>query len=51
MDAFAERFQVFESKIHSAYKNTHIVIENRAGSVYHGGKFLIGKAKEIAELC
>jgi len=51
MDEFAERFRIFEEKIHSVYPNTPIVIENRAGTVYHGGKFLIGKAKEIVALC
>lgn len=51
MASFVEQFQVFESKIHEVYPNTPIVIENRAGSVYHGGNFLIGKAKEIAALC
>lgn len=51
METFVERFRVFEDKIHAVYPNTPIVIENRAGSIYHGGKFLIGKAKEIAALC
>lgn len=48
---FAERYRIFEQKIHETYPNTTIVIENRSGAVYHGGKFLVGKAKEIAALC
>ena len=48
---FAERYRVFEEKIHREYPDTIIVIENRAGSVYHGGRFLVGKAKEIVALC
>lgn len=51
LEQFAERFQVFEKKLHAAYPDAAIVIENRAGSIYHGGKFLFGKAKEIALLC
>ena len=46
-EQFAERFQVFENKIHSIYPNTEIVIENRAGSIYRGGKlvsFLISRS-------
>ena len=48
---FAERYRVFEEQLHKAHPETEIVIENRSGTVYHGGKFLIGKAKEIAALC
>lgn len=51
VEQFAERFQVFEKKLHAVYPDTAIVIENRSGAVYHGGKFLFGKAKEIAQLC
>ena len=51
LEQFAERFQVFERKLHATYPGTAIVIENRAGSLYHGGKFLLGKAKEIVQLC
>lgn len=48
---FPERYRVFEERIHATYSDTLIVIENRAGAVYRGGKFLIGKGKEIAALC
>jgi hypothetical protein len=48
---FSERYRIFEGKIHAVYPDTLIVIENRSGAVYHGGKFLVGKAKEIAALC
>lgn len=48
---FAARFEVFEKKVHAIYPNTQILIENRAGTVYRGGKFLVGKAKEIVALC
>ena len=51
LDEFIDRYCIFEKKIHAVYPDTLIVIENRAGAVYRGGKFLIGKAKEIASLC
>lgn len=51
MADFAVRFEVFEKKLHAIYPNTQILIENRAGTVYRGGKFLVGKAKEIVALC
>lgn len=50
LEEFSERYLIFEQKIHTAYPDTTIVIENRSGAVYHGGKFLVGKAKEIAAL-
>ena len=48
---FADRLRIFERKIHEAYPDVIVVIENRAGSVYHGGRFLAGKATEIVALC
>ena len=48
---FSDRYRFFEERIQATYPDTLIVIENRAGAVYRGGKFLIGKAKEIAALC
>lgn len=51
LDEFSERYRVFEKRIHSVHPETIIVIENRAGTVYRGGRFLVGKATEIAALC
>lgn len=51
LDEFIERYRIFESKIRLQFSDTNIVIENRAGAVYRGGKFLIGKAREIVALC
>lgn len=48
---FATRYRVFEEKIHSVFPDVTIVIENRAGAVYHGGKFLVSKAKDIVAFC
>ncbi len=51
MNAFVKRYNVFESMIHRAWPNVPIVIENRAGSVYRGGKFILSKAADIVQLC
>lgn len=51
LSEFADYFRIFEKKIYDAYPEVIIVIENRAGSLYHGGRFLVGKAKEIVALC
>ena len=51
IDLFLERYRIFEKRIHESYPDVIIVIENRAGAIYKGGRFIIGKAKEIAELC
>ena len=51
IEEFVERYRVFEERIHAVYPSTLIVLENRSGAVYRGGKFLIGRAKEITTLC
>ncbi len=51
IDQFLERYAVFEKAIHNVYPDTEIVVENRAGAVYHGGRFIVSKAEEIALLC
>ena len=51
IDLFLDRYLTFEKEIHKIYPNAIIVIENRSGAIYRGGKFIIGKAKEIVELC
>ena len=51
IDLFLDRYLIFEKEIHKTYPNTVIVIENRSGAIYRGGKFIIGKAKDIVELC
>ena len=51
IESFIEYYSIFSEFLHSKYPNAKIVLENRAGSVYRGGKFLISKASEIAALC
>lgn len=51
IDLFLERYKIFENRIREVYPETIIVVENRSGAIYKGGKFIVGKAKDIAELC
>ena len=51
LDQFFEHYLVFEELIHKTYPDAEIVIENRAGSRYSGGKFIISNAAEIANAC
>ena len=51
IEVFIERFSFFQRGIWKEFPDTEIVIENRAGAVYHGGRFIISKAREIASLC
>lgn len=51
IDMFLKRYVVFEKRIREVYPETIIVVENRSGAIYKGGKFIVGKAQEIAELC
>jgi len=47
---FLERYSVFEGIIRSNYPETDIVIENRSGTMYRGGRFIISKGKDLREL-
>ena len=47
---FAQIYQVFEDKILARYPNVNILIENRFGSLYKGGRFLISKCEDLIEL-
>ena len=51
MREFIEIYQVFETQIKSRWQETDILIENRCGSRYRGGRFLISTAPQIKELC
>jgi hypothetical protein len=41
----------FEAKIKERFPEVELLIENRCGSVYHGGKFVLSKVKDIVALC
>lgn len=51
MDGFIRNYSLFEEMILSKYPKTDILIENRCGSVYYGGKFLISKIQDLYKLC
>ena len=51
INSFVKAYSVFERIITEKYPNTEILIENRCGSVYRGGKFIISKLHEVKELC
>lgn len=48
---FIRRYKVFEEIIKSRYPTTDIYIENRCGSIYCGGKFIISVLNQMVELC
>ncbi|MGA1847676.1 hypothetical protein [Deferribacter abyssi] len=48
---FLSRYKIFEEKILSYYSNCKILVENRYGSIYKGGKFILSKGNELRELC
>ena len=51
MTKFISVYSLFEEHILTAFPNVKILIENRSGSVYHGGRFVVSKMKECVELC
>lgn len=51
IEHFVKCYKVFEKEIRQVYPNTNIFIENRSGTVYRGGRFVVGRADEIVALC
>jgi len=49
--SFLASYKVFEATVLERYPDVSILIENRCGSVYKGGKFLVSKLPEIETLC
>ena len=50
-DSFIRCYRVFEDLILERYPSVELLIENRCGSIYHGGKFLVSKNKDVEKLC
>lgn len=44
-------YSVFEEKIKEHFPDVEILIENRCGSVYKGGKFIVSKLQDVEALC
>lgn len=47
MDKFIEVYTVFENEIKKAFPEVEVLIENRCGSRYRGGKFILSKMKDM----
>ncbi|MBA7530325.1 hypothetical protein ES705_22528 [subsurface metagenome] len=50
IDDFLEVYSFFENKIKEVYENVEILLENRYGTTYSGGRFLISNTEELVEL-
>jgi len=51
IEDFLNIYEIFEDNILSHFPNCKVLIENRYGSIYRGGKFLVSKGRELRELC
>lgn len=51
IEEFVEIYEVFEGRISDTYPEADIFIENRYGSHYKGGKFLISNITDLESLC
>jgi len=51
IDHFLIIYQKFEESILSYSPMTKILIENRSGSIYKGGKFLVSRGQDLRNLC
>ncbi len=50
LKAFAKNYAIFERIIKTHFSKVEILIENRCGSVYHGGKFILSRTEDIFKL-
>jgi len=50
IDVFLDCYQLFEREIIRRFPGVHILLENRCGSAYRGGRFLISKTTDLVEL-
>lgn len=50
LESFVKNYAVFEQKIKRHFPGVEILIENRCGSVYRGGKFIVSKTQDICRL-
>ena len=49
-DGFIKSYKVFENSILERFPEICLLIENRCGSVYKGGRFLVSKSQEVETL-
>ena len=50
MDDFISYYLTFEASITQTFPDVELLIENRCGSTYRGGKFILSKANDLQEL-
>ena len=50
-DGFVRSYRIFEGLILERFPNVCLLIENRCGSIYHGGRFLLSKSQDVETLC
>lgn len=48
---FVKSYTAFEEMIAEKYPNTDIYLENRCGSVYSGGQFVVSTYQQMIDLC
>ena len=48
---FIQNYRIFEEVLVEKYPDVVLLIENRCGSVYKGGRFLVSKTQEVEQLC
>ncbi len=50
LSGFVRSYSGFEAKIKDRFPEVEILIENRCGSVYRGGRFVLSKVKDTLEM-
>lgn len=51
IEGFLDRYAVFEQRLRAHFPETEVLLENRSGTVYRGGRFLISDGDALLELC
>lgn len=51
ISGFINIYSGFEDKIKERFPKVEILVENRCGSVYSGGRFIVSKINEVDALC
>ena len=50
-EGFIHSYRIFEGLILERFPNVCLLIENRCGSIYRGGRFLLSKSEDVETLC
>lgn len=51
MGSFMATYHCFEERVLEEFPNVAILIENRSGTVYRGGKFILSRIEDLLLLC